>query len=92
MSFLSTTDILKYLVSCEDVLMNYFDSDAFKKIVKELLDDDCIPEQFMNVTVKKLVSKVSKEIFSNTDFRDGVRAMIIEVLADMNIKDEVDKK
>ena len=91
MSFFSTTEVIKYLISSEDVLKNFFDSDAFKKTVKELLDDGCISEQFMDVTVMKLVSKLSKEIFSNTDFRNGMRAMIIEVLADMNIKDEVDK-
>ena len=77
MSFFSTTDILKSLVT-DEFLKDIVNSDVFKNIEFDIND--------------YLTDEVVDTIFSNTKIRNGIRKIIIEILSDMNIKDEVDNK
>ena len=76
MSFFSTTDILKSLVT-DEFLKEVMTSDILKNInfdINEYLTDEVVETIFSNIKIKK-----------------KLRSMIIEILSDTNIKDEVDK-
>ena len=82
MSFLSTTDILKYLVSGE--------------LVKEVVNSESFKEGLIGFDINdywtdEVIESITEKIFSNTKVKKRIRTMIIDILSDMNIKDEVDK-
>ena len=75
MSFFSTTEILKSLVTDE--------------FLREIMNSDAIKSFEFNIN-DYLTDEVVDTIFSNTKIRNGIRKIIIEILSDMNIRDEVD--
>ena len=83
MSFLSTTDIFKYLVT-GDLVKEFVNSDAFKESLTNFDISDYMTDE--------VIEDISEKIFTNPVFKKKLRAMIIEILADMNIKDEIDNK
>ena len=66
------------------------------EILKSLVTDEFLREVMNSDTVKNfdisdyLTDDILDEIFSNTKIRKRLRKMIIEILSDMNIRDEVD--
>ena len=81
MSFFSTTDILKYVSG--ELVKDIVNSDDFKEGLKDFDINEYMTDE--------VIEDISEKIFTNSVFKKKLRSMIIEVLADMNIKDEVDK-
>ena len=78
---MSTMDILKYLIS-DDIVKEFLNSDTFK--------DSLTNFDISEYMTDEVVEDISEKIFTNPVFRKKLRSMIIEILGDMNIKDEVD--
>ena len=81
MSFLSTTDILKYLVS-GDLVKEVVNSDSFKEGLSGFDINDYLTDE--------VIEGITEKIFTNINVERRLRTMIIKILSDMNIKDEVD--
>ena len=81
MSFFSTAKILKSFVSGE--------------LVKEIVNSDGFKEGLIGFDINdyltdKVIETKTEKIFSNLKVKKRLRTMIINILRDMNIKDEVD--
>ena len=81
MSFFSSTEILKYLVS-GDIVKDIVNSDVFKEGLKDFDINEYMTDE--------VIEDIAEKIFSNIKIKKKLRSMIIEILSDMNIKDEVD--
>ena len=80
MSFFSTAEILKSLVSGE--------------LVKEVVNSDVFKEGLIGFDINdyltdEVIENITKKIFKNIRIKKHLRTMIIDILKDMNIKDEV---
>ena len=78
MSFFSTSDILKSLIS-GDLLKDIVTSDEFSVALKEILKCD-----------NALANELARLIFLHPGVKKEVRKIVLDILADMGIKDEVD--
>ena len=81
MSFFSTAEILKSLISGE--------------LVKEVVNSDSFKEGLIGFDINdyltdEVIENITEKIFSNLKVKKRLRNMIIDILKDMNIKDEVD--
>ena len=81
MSFFSTAEILKSLVSGE--------------LVKEIVNSSGFKEGLIGFDINdyltdEVIETITEKIFSNLKVKKRIRNMIIDILKDMNIKDEVD--
>ena len=76
MSFFSTSDILKYILS-GDLLKHIVTSDEFVVALRDTLECDHAYE-------------LAKIIFSHPGARKEVRKIVLNILTEMRIKDEVD--
>ena len=81
MSFFSTGEILKSLISGE--------------LVKEVVNSDSFKEGLIGFDINdyltdEVIESITEKIFSNIKVKKRLRTMIIKILKDMNIKDEVD--
>ena len=81
MSFFSTGEILKSLISGE-LVKDVVNSDVFKEGVIGFDINDYLTDE--------VIETITEKIFSNLKVKKRLRTMIIEILKDMNIKDEVD--
>ena len=81
MSFFSTTEILKSLIS-GDLINEIVSSNKFKSVLDEVEVDKYVSPE--------LVQQVINNLFKNVEVKKQLRQMIIEVLSDMGIRDEVD--
>ena len=80
MSFFSTADILKSLIS-GDLIKSVVDSAEFKSALDEVDVDKYVSPELMEQVITNLLS--------NSRVKNQLRQMIIEVLAEMGIKDTV---
>ena len=78
MSFFSTSDIFKSILT-SDLLKEVVTSKEFVTALKETLDNSGV------------VNEVTKHVLAHPDVKKGIRKIVLEILADMGIKDEVDK-
>ena len=76
-------DILKYLIS-DDIVKEFLNSDTFK--------DSLTNFDINNYLTDEVIEDISEKVFTNPVFKKKLRSMIIEILGNMNIKDEVDNK
>ena len=81
MSFFSTAEILKSLISGE--------------LVKEVVNSDSFKEGLIGFDINdyladEVIENITEKIFTNIKVKKRLRTMIINILKDMNIKDEVD--
>ena len=76
MSFFSTSDIMKFILS-GDLLKHIVTSDEFRMVLKETLESDHTYE-------------LVRLIFLHPGVKKEVRKIVLEILTDMGIKDEVD--
>ena len=83
MSFFSTAEILKSLISGE-LVKEVVNSDSFKEGMIAFDINDYLTDE--------VIESITEKIFSNIKVKKRLRTMIINILSDMNIKDEVDKK
>ena len=81
MSFFSTTEILKSLFSGE-LVKEIVNSDGFKQGLIGFDINDYLTDE--------VIENITEKIFKNLKVKKHLRTMVIEILKDMNIKDEVD--
>ena len=81
MSFFSTAEILKSLVSGE-LVKEIVNSDGFKQGLIGFDINDYLTDE--------VIENITEKIFSNLKVKKEFRTMIIKILSEMNIKDEVD--
>ena len=81
MSFFSTAEILKSLVSGE--------------LVKEIVNSDGFRQGLIGFDINdyltdEVIETITEKIFSNLKVKKELRTMIVKILSDMGVKDEVD--
>ena len=81
MSFFSTAEILKSMISGE-LVKEIVNSDGFKEGLIRFDINDYLTDE--------VIETITEKIFQNIQVKKRIRTMIIDILKDMNIKDEVD--
>ena len=86
MSFFSTTDVISSLVSgmSGDLVKSIINNENFKQGLIGFDINDYLSDE--------VIEDITKRILSNSEVKKQLRTMIIEILSDMNIKDEVDSE
>ena len=80
MSFFSTTDILKSLMT-KELINSVVECDEFKSVLADFGFD-----KFFS---KELIEQVLNNLFLNSEVREQMRKIILEILSDLGVKDEV---
>ena len=69
--------------------MSFFTSELLKTLVTDEFLKELVKNSAIDIT-DYLTDEVIDVVFSNNKVREAIRKIIIEILSDMNIKDEVD--